>query len=188
MDSSVPLGMAPGHYREHPLVGSIYTNYDEYGWLVIVLNILFVPFAMYACFFDVRTYGLILEWIPYWSVNGYSLCMFNYGESFLDLVGVLITITETAALNLETPPTWANYAEEDPTTQMLKTYFEDPKIGGGPITSKLQYNEITGITNPAYDDMLAAPAYGWYEITDVRLEIVDGRKSYEYWDMWLLST
>ncbi len=44
------------------------------------------------------------------------------------------------------------------------------------------------MSNPGYSDMSSAPAYAWYEITDIRREIVNGRKSYEYWDLWLLST
>ena len=101
------------------------------------MSVLFIPFSAYACMFDGNTWGNTIWGIPYPSVNGYAICVFNYGEEVLDLFDVLESIVEAAVRILKTPPTWTNYGDEDETTLKLIKFFDDVAAGGGPITDDL---------------------------------------------------
>jgi hypothetical protein len=85
-----------------------------------------------------ESWGTIVG-IPYPSANAYAVCVFNFGEKALDLFDVLETITEAAIRILATPPTWETYGEDSEITQKLIKFFDDVTIGGGPITSEIQY-------------------------------------------------
>lgn len=116
---------------------------------------------------DVLVWENTIWGIPYPSVNGYAVCVFNYGETILDFFDVLETINEAAVTILKSPPDWQTYNDEDETTILLKKTFDDITIGGGPITDDLQYGLQKEIKTPALNDMETVTSYGWHKILDI---------------------
>ena len=84
----------------------IYANLEDWSWQIIVISVFVIPFSAYACMIDDLVWENTIGGIPYPSVNGYAVCVFNYGEVVLDTTGDLETINEAAVRILKTPPNW----------------------------------------------------------------------------------
>jgi hypothetical protein len=54
---------------------------------------------------------------------------------------------------MNTEPEWTNFDDTDADTLMIKKYYTDVTLGGGPIAGKLQYGSFKDIATPIFEDI-----------------------------------